>query len=82
MEVKIMTRKANDKGGKDLKNCFAYKNRRCLILKSKNCYDCPFYKTREEYKEDRRKALDRLNTLDKEYKTYIMEKYYSNKWMR
>lgn len=67
---------------KDAINCFAYRNKRCLVLTTKDCSKCPFYKTREQFKEDRTKALDRLNTLDKEYKSYIMGKYYSNKGMR
>lgn len=67
---------------RDAVNCFAYRNKRCMILNSKDCYKCPFYKTKSEYKEGREKALKRINTLDQEYKSYIMEKYYSNKGMR
>lgn len=39
-------------------------------------YDCPFYKTREEYKKDRRKALQRINKLDEEARIKIIEKYF------
>ncbi|SHF44092.1 hypothetical protein [Caloramator proteoclasticus] len=71
-----MTRKVKDEGSKDLKDCFAYRNRRCLILNSKDCHQCPFYKTKEEFNEDRRKALHRINKLDEETRIKIIEKYY------
>ena len=45
--------KIKDKGR--IINCFAYKGDQCAVLKDiyciKNDYQCPFYKTRSEYKK-------------------------------
>lgn len=42
-----------DKGR--IKNCFAYRGNECMVLKELYCmteaYQCPFYKTRAEYKK-------------------------------
>lgn len=37
-----------------IKNCFAYRGNECVVLKEIYCikenYDCPFYKTKKEYR--------------------------------
>lgn len=67
---------------KDLKDCFAYRNKKCAILTKTKCDSCSFYKTREEFGEELIKTLDRLITLDKEDRIKIMEKYYLDKGMK
>ncbi|WDC83313.1 hypothetical protein PL321_11085 [Caloramator sp. mosi_1] len=77
-----MPRRAKEKYKNDAKDCFAYRNKRCTVLTSTDCVGCKFYKTREQYKLDIAKAMDRLNSLDKEFKSYFMEKYYLHKGMK
>ncbi|MFU0824078.1 hypothetical protein [Clostridium sp.] len=71
----------NDMNVKDVKNCFAYKNKRCIILKSNRCEgtDCGFYKTKEEFKLGQKKALERILSLNKDKRDYIIETYYGGK---
>ena len=59
--------------------CFAYCFSSCKILKVKKCEGCGFYKTEEQFKNDRLKANDRIRSLDGDYMSYIMAKYYSGK---
>lgn len=63
------------------RDCFAYKNKRCKILKLRKCKgtDCGFYKTEEEFKLGQKKALERILSLDKEKRDYIIETYYGGK---
>jgi len=44
-------------------NCFAMKNNQCSILLKTDCVSCKFYKTKEQAREDKRKAADRLERL-------------------
>jgi len=64
-----------------MKDCFAYKNRGCTILKVNKCQgpECPFYKTKGQYKLDQKKAMKRILSLDKELQVHINETYYSGK---
>ena len=56
--------------------CFADKAEDyCSALKEKKCEGCPFYKTVEQAKKDREKALKRLKKLDKPTRLAIAEKY-------
>lgn len=61
------------------KSCFAYTKGRCKILKSNECEDCGFYKTMEQYKEDQRKALQRISSFDRVTQRNISEIYYGGK---
>lgn len=65
----------------DVKNCFAYKNNKCSILELRKCEgtDCGFYKTHEEFKLGQKKALERILSLDKDKRDYIIETYYGGK---
>lgn len=47
----------------------------CKILKIKKCKGCNFYKTHEEARISRKKAKDRLKTLDKGTRMEIEQKY-------
>jgi hypothetical protein len=40
---------------------------------------CPFFKTREQLEEDRKKVLRRINSLEPAIKRNIMELYYNGK---
>lgn len=67
------------KGRRD-EDCFAYKNKNsCIALKEKECDDCSFYKTREEFKLGQRKTIERIKTLDIELQRNIDETYYGGK---
>ena len=58
--------------------CFADINtgsKGCRALKIKKCTRCNFYKTEEQAKKDREKALKRLKKLDKPTRLAIAEKY-------
>ena len=60
-------------------NCFAYKNKSCTALKVKQCKGCNFYKTKEESKEGRIKAMKRILSLDKGVVEHINQTYYNGK---
>lgn len=62
-----------------MNNCFAYKNRECIALKETKCKDCNFYKTKKEVEEGRKKAIERIKSLDKETRERINETYYDGK---
>jgi hypothetical protein len=70
---------------KEAENCFAYKNKRCTILKSNKCEgtdeetECRFYKTEEEFKLGQKKAIERILSLDKDKRDCIIETYYGGK---
>lgn len=55
--------------------CFAENKGRCMALKVKNCNGCVFYKTKDEAEEGRNKAIERIMSLDKEKRDYIIETY-------
>ena len=59
-----------------MKDCFAYKRNSCIALKVKQCEDCSFYKTKEQYLLDQEKALERIRGLDAKKQKHIFEKYY------
>ena len=61
--------------------CFAYKKGKCNVLKVKQCQgeECPFFKTREQFGEDKKKVLRRINSLDISLKKNIMDLYYNGK---
>jgi len=59
--------------------CFALlQNGRCSALNdSQGCGErCAFYKTAEQLREERRRAMERLAGLDLEYRLYIADKYH------
>ena len=47
------------------KDCYAIQNGMCRLLKDTKFHgkDCPFYATKEQTKEDRRKARERLERI-------------------
>lgn len=47
----------------------------CSVLNKKDCFRCKFFKTEEQAKKDREKALKRLKKLDKPTRLAIAEKY-------
>ena len=57
-------------------SCFAHDKKRCRILKIKECDGCSFYKTIEEVKEGRKKAIERIMSLDKVTRESIIRLYY------
>jgi hypothetical protein len=62
-----------------MQDCFAYRRKGCSALKIKKCDGCSFYKTKEQYLRDQKKALDRIYTLDEEKQRHIFETYYGGK---
>jgi len=62
-----------------VQDCFAYRRNSCSALKVKKCDGCSFYKTKEQYLRDQKKALDRIYTLDEEKQRHIFETYYGGK---
>ncbi len=62
-----------------MQDCFAYRRKGCSALKIKKCDGCSFYKTKERYLRDQKKALDRIYTLDEEKQRHIFETYYGGK---
>jgi len=66
--------------------CFASRKGRCSILKVSKCdgLSCGFYKTEEQYREGRKKAFERIRTLDKSFQMNISETYYKGKklWLK
>lgn len=54
---------------------FRVNERRCSALTKKLCGGCRFYKTEEELKESREKALERINNLPKRVQMEIYDKY-------
>lgn len=55
--------------------CFAEIGDKCKALNIKKCKRCNFYKTSEEARISRKKAKDRLKTLDKGTRMEIEQKY-------
>jgi hypothetical protein len=62
-----------------VQDCFAYRRNSCSALKVKKCDGCSFYKTKEQYLRDQKKALDRIYTLDEDKQRHIFETYYGGK---
>jgi hypothetical protein len=62
-----------------MQNCFAYKQNGCTALKIKKCEGCSFYKTKEQYKLDQQKVVERILLLDEEKRIYIIQSYYGGK---
>lgn len=58
------------------KECFAMVDKRCSALTVTDCEDCVFYKTKEEAKRGRKKALLRVLTLEEDIKDHIIDKYF------
>ncbi len=56
--------------------CFASKNGKCIALKDRECYCCPFYKTVAEYGKSCGAAFARLAGLPDEQQDYIAAQYY------
>ena len=65
------------------KDCFAYKHGKCKALIDIDCNKCPFCKCREQVREDRFKAFERLKTLSLLEQLHIATKYYEGTmpWM-
>lgn len=43
--------------------CFAAHNGKCIALKTGDCYNCPFYKTKEQNKKEQEKCRKRLKKI-------------------
>ncbi|MBU9723104.1 MULTISPECIES: hypothetical protein [Bacillaceae] len=63
------------------KECFAYKNGKCKILRINKCegLGCGFHKTSEQLETDRQQALMCIQFLDEATRRDINETYYSGK---
>lgn len=62
-------------------NCFANKNDKCQLLDIKKCkVECVFFKTPEQAEEGRKKAYERIASLDIEMQKSIAENYYGDRW--
>jgi hypothetical protein len=62
-----------------VQDCFAYRRNSCSALKVKKCEGCSFYKTKEQYLLDQKKAQDRIYALDGDKQRHIFETYYGGK---
>lgn len=60
-------------------SCFALRKGKCSVLTVKTCEGCGFYKTMKQYKNDQRKALKRLTSLNRVTLSHISETYYGGK---
>jgi hypothetical protein len=63
------------------KQCFAYRNGKCKVLKVKKCEgeSCSFFKTKDQVDEDQKKVFRRINSLDPATRRNIMDLYYGGK---
>lgn len=63
------------------KQCFAYRNGKCKVLKVKKCEgeNCSFFKTKDQVDEDQKKVFRRINSLDSATRRNIMDLYYGGK---
>jgi hypothetical protein len=63
------------------KQCFAYRNGKCKVLKVKKCEgeSCSFFKTKAQVDEDQKKVFRRINSLDPATRRNIMDLYYGGK---
>jgi len=63
------------------KQCFAYRNGKCKVLKVKKCEgeSCSFFKTKVQVDEDQKKVFRRINSLDPATRRNIMDLYYGGK---
>lgn len=63
-----------------MKNCAFDLGDMCSALSTKQCVGCNFCKTKEELKEGRQKAAERLDYLPKKKQIHIARKYYGMNW--
>lgn len=65
----------------DMKRCFAQEGDGCKVLTVKKCkgYECSFFKTPEDAEASRKKANQRLASLDAETQAHIADTYYGGK---
>lgn len=65
----------------DEKECFAYKNRKCSVLRINKCegHGCGFYKTNEQLQMERQKSLQRIQSLGEPAIKNINETYFNGK---
>lgn len=64
-----------------IEKCFAYREGKCNILNVRECegYECSFFKTWKQSKKDKKRALDRIRSLDREMQRSIIQNYYGGK---
>ena len=57
--------------------CFALRDGRCKALVVRKCQGatCPFFKTEEQYAADQQRALERFQSLESGWRTYLKGKY-------
>lgn len=58
-----------------MNKCFADNGNSCKALKTKRCKGCGFYKTKEQLEVSKKKAMERLKTLDKHTRKSIISTY-------
>lgn len=65
----------------DAYDCFAYSKGECRVLTSEKCEgeSCAFYKTKEQLAKGRKKARQRILSLDRDRRRYIVNCYYKGK---
>lgn len=59
-----------------MRDCFAYRRGSCTALKVKKCVGCNFYKTKEQFRRDQQRAMERILSLDAEQREHIINTYY------
>lgn len=64
-----------------MKECFAYTKGKCNIFISSTCEGdgCRFYKTEAQFKEDKKKSIKRIKSLDKHTRNAIIDIYFKGK---
>ena len=58
--------------------CYFENGKNCSILTKKQCGNCSFFKTEEEYREHKKKADERFDSLSFDRRKEICDKYSLN----
>ena len=62
-----------------MRDCFAFRRGSCTALKVKKCVGCSFYKTKEQFKKDQLRAINRILSLDAGRREHIINTYYGGR---
>lgn len=60
-----------------MNDCVFSLRTKCEALTEKNCEDCPFRKTRDELRQGRAKAAERIRSLPLNKQEHIRLKYHT-----
>lgn len=63
-------------------DCFAARKAYCAVLTDRDCEDCAFFKTPEQFRLDRETAMRRIMTLAPGERQRIIEMYHKGRTIR